>query len=623
MGTLELLSPAKNADIGIAAIDCGADAVYIAGPSFGAREAAGNSFHDIARLTSYADRFGVKVFLTLNTILFDHELEEARRHIYEAWNIGCSAVIIQDLGIMNMELPPIPLHASTQCDIRTPEQARFLASLGFERLILARELSIRQISEIASSVDCEIESFIHGALCVSYSGQCYLSQYLTGRSANRGCCTQACRSRYDLTDKNGNTIRKDKPLLSLKDLSLKDHLMDMAKAGVCSFKIEGRLKNISYVRNVVRAYRNALDEVIANSNGQFAKASSGSIHGGFTPDIKATFNRGYTDHFIDGKRKQLNSGQFAKSVGEYIGTVSHILSSSSSGITFQIIPASKSIRISNGDGLCFVSENGTITGLRAETACGNNVSCRSDKSVTPGTAVYRNFNRLFEKELENNLPERLVGVHTGISTAPEDRTDNNTAVIQNRYLLTATDEDGNTAVIPFTAETAKNHDTALRGLKEGLSKKCGIYLFSFNKDSSNAIPFLPSSALNTLRRDTAAKLDDIRRSKKICHETSIPFEQLDKNSLIVPTRTIRLNCANRLSRKVYNSLGINPAPAYEQLPSQDIELMRCKYCIRYELGICPKIKKGEKAEPLYLINNGTKLLIRFDCTHCEMTISLP
>lgn len=623
MGKLELLSPAKNADIGIAAIDCGADAVYIAGPSFGAREAAGNSFDEIARLTSYADRFGVKVFLTLNTILYDHELEEARRHIVEAWNIGCSAVIIQDLGILNMEQPPIPLHASTQCDIRTPEQARFLASLGFERLILARELSVGQIREIASSVDCEIESFVHGALCVSYSGQCYLSQYLTGRSANRGCCTQACRSRYDLVDGNGNILRKDAPLLSLKDLSMKDHLQEMAEAGVCSFKIEGRLKNVSYVRNVVRAYRDALDKVIAGSNGQCEKASSGSIYKGFSPDINATFNRGYTDHFIDGRRKQLNSGQFAKSVGEYVGTVGGILSSGKSGITFKLNPAAKSTKLSNGDGLCFVSANGTVTGLRADTAAGNTISCRTgaEKAFVPGTAVYRNFNRLFEKELENNLPERLIGVHAGISEAPAGPTDDSHAGVRNRYHLTATDEDGNTAVIHFTAETAKNTDTALRGLKEGFSKKAGIYLFSFNETACEAVPFLPASVLNTMRKDAAEKLDALRKPAERPTDTGIPFDRLDKSTLIAPSRQKQLNCANRLSRKLYSSLGIDPEPAYELLPSKDTELMRCKYCIRHELGLCPKLKKGEKATPLYLVNNGKRLKLTFDCAHCEMTVS--
>ena len=271
---LELLAPAKNKDIGIAAIDCGADAVYIAGPSFGAREAAGNSFDDIAELTGYAHKFGAKVFLTLNTLIYEHELEAARRTVFQAAEAGCDALIVQDLGLLRMSIPPIELHASTQCNIRTVEQARWLASLGFKRLVLARELSLEQIREIAEAVPgCGIECFVHGALCVSYSGQCYLSQYLTGRSANRGCCIQACRSRYDVKDAGGKTILRDKAILSLKDLCLLDRVEQLAEAGATSFKIEGRLKNISYVSNIVRTYSDTLDRIVWESGGNYVRSS--------------------------------------------------------------------------------------------------------------------------------------------------------------------------------------------------------------------------------------------------------------------------------------------------------------------------------------------------------------
>lgn len=314
---LELLAPAKNKDIGIAAIDCGADAVYIAGPAFGAREAAGNSFADIAQLTTHAHRFGARVYLTLNTIVYEDELEDARKCVFSAVEAGCDALIVQDLGLLRMSIPKIDLHASTQCNIRTVEQARWLASLGFRKLVLARELSLAQISAIASAVpDCEIECFVHGALCVCYSGQCYLSQWLTGRSANRGCCIQACRSRYDLLDQDGKLLMKDKAILSLKDLSLQDRLGQLAEAGATSFKIEGRLKNISYVRNIVRAYSNTLDSLVASSGGKYTRSSWGSPEGGFTPHPEATFNRGYTGYFIDGTRGQWNSGAYAKGIGE-------------------------------------------------------------------------------------------------------------------------------------------------------------------------------------------------------------------------------------------------------------------------------------------------------------------
>ena len=387
--SLELLAPAKNKDIGIAAIDCGADAVYIAGPSFGAREQAGNSFEEIALLTDYAHQFGVKIYLTLNTILYDHELEAARETIFSAYDAGCDAVIIQDMGVLKMELPPIELHASTQCNIRTVDQARFMESLGFPRIILARELSVEQIRQIRSAVNCEIESFVHGALCVSYSGQCYLSQYLAGRSANRGSCIQACRSKYDLLDMQGNTILKDKTILSLKDLSLEERIAEMADAGVCSFKIEGRLKNISYVKNIVRNYRKALDKVIAQSNGKYCAASHGRVTGGFTPNPSATFTRGFTQYFINGDRAKWSSFDVAKGVGELVGNVTAINSVGKNSMTFSIKPHSTFTQgLNNGDGLCFVSKSGDVVGVRADVVNGNSVTTKPLNTLTKGATTF-------------------------------------------------------------------------------------------------------------------------------------------------------------------------------------------------------------------------------------------
>ena len=325
---LELLAPAKNKSIGIAAIDCGADAVYIAGPKFGAREAAGNSISDIAELVDYAHKFGAKVFMVVNTILYEDELQQARETIIEAHRIGCDAIIVQDLSILEMDLPPIELYASTQTNIRTVQQARFLESLGFSRLILARELSLQQIAQIKDAVNVPIETFIHGALCVSYSGQCYMSQKITGRSANRGCCAQACRNNYTLIDSTGKEVRysngtpvaKDAPILSLKDFNLSGHIPELVEAGVTSFKIEGRLKNESYIKNTVLLYRRKIDEFL-ESNPKYCRASYGRCTGGFTPDPAATFNRDYTTLFIEGKRGKWNSSNGAKYLGEFIGTV--------------------------------------------------------------------------------------------------------------------------------------------------------------------------------------------------------------------------------------------------------------------------------------------------------------
>lgn len=616
---LELLAPAGNSDIGIAAIDCGADAVYIAGPAFGAREAAGNPFTEIARLATHAHRYNAKVYLTLNTILYESELEKARKYIFQAYEAGCDAVIIQDLGILEMDLPPIPLHASTQCDIRTVAQAKFLESLGFERLILARELSILQIREISEAVRCEVESFVHGALCVSYSGQCYLSQYLSGRSANRGACIQACRSRYDLIDQEGRTILRNRPILSLKDLSLKDSLKELADAGVCSFKVEGRLKNISYVKNVIKAYRETIDSIVDESGGKYRRASIGKVEGGFTPDIANTFNRGYTDYFLHGRNPAMNSGLFAKAVGEYIGTVGSIVQSGRESTTFRIASPSGA-RIANGDGLCIVSANGEITGARADIAGNDTVTSNSGLKIRPGMEVYRNYNRLFEKELENNMPERLIGIYVSfMESGPA------TEEGKKPYTVTATAEDGTSFSTTIDADTARNTETAIKGLRDSFSKKSGIYRFSLQEFPSENPPFMPASRTNALRNEIAATIDRMRTEKPEPSAeqsvTSIPFDRIDRSKVILPERRIRLNCSNSLSEKLYRSIGITPDTAYELKPSEDMELMRCKYCIRHELGLCPKLKKGEKATPLYLVNNSRKLKLSFDCARCEMTVT--
>ena len=425
MKFLELLAPARNADIGIAAIDCGADAVYIAGPAFGARQAAGNSMEDIRRLTEYAHRFGARIFLTLNTILFDNELAEAERLLAEAKDAGVDAIIAQDLAVW--ELTDLPVHASTQCAIRTPEKARLYEGIGASRLVLEREMSLDQIRAIRSSVNCELEFFVHGALCVCYSGQCYMSERIAGRSANRGECIQACRSLYDLVDEDGNVLVRNKALLSLKDYNLKDRLQDLADAGICSLKIEGRLKNISYVRNVVRAYSLALDELVAANPGKYRRVSFGRSEGGFTPDLAKTFNRGYTQLFLDGKRSgNWSSMDAPKSIGEEVGTVVSIAPMrqnysngkrpSEENITITLRMKNPGDRLQNGDGFSFLSKGrGEIVGFRGDVCQGNRITCRNVTGLYPGAKLYRNHSSAFEKELNSDLPVRRISVSVDIS----------------------------------------------------------------------------------------------------------------------------------------------------------------------------------------------------------------
>ena len=605
---LELLAPARNKDIGIAAIDCGADAVYIAGPSFGAREAAGNSFSDIAGLTAYAHRFGAKVYLTLNTIIYEEELDSARECIFKAVEAGCDALIIQDPGILKMDIPKIELHASTQCNIRTVEQARFLASLGFSKLVLARELDKQQIKEIADAVPCSIECFIHGALCVSYSGQCYLSQYLAGRSANRGCCIQACRSRYDLLDSAGDILMHDKSVLSMKDLSLHDRIREMAEAGVTSFKIEGRLKNISYVRNIVRLYSDAMDRLVTENGELWSRSSWGSPHGGFRPIPSATFNRGYTRYFFDGTRGKWCSSDYAKAMGEHVGRAGRILSMGKDSMTFIFKPSGKAnMPLSNGDGLCFIGKDGQISGMRVSTIKDNTVTASLNQNLCPDTDIYRNYNQVFEKSLENNPPQRLIRADVTI-TANGGR----------QYTATATAGNGRSATVDFTADPAMNREKAAAGLETAFGKKSGSFTFILKGLPEDTLPFLPASAANTVRRELAGKLEIPATKPDLT--PSVPWDSLDPDMISPPAQTWQLNCANSLSRSVYESIGIHPEPAYELSPDSKTELMRCKYCIRYETGRCPKQKPGEKATPLYLTNNGRRLKAVFDCARCEMVI---
>lgn len=712
-------------DIGIAAIDCGADAVYIAGPAFGARQAAGNSMEDIRRLTEYAHRFGARIFLTLNTILFDNELAEAERLLAEAKDAGVDAIIAQDLAVW--ELTDLPVHASTQCAIRTPEKARLYEGIGASRLVLEREMSLDQIRAIRSSVDCELEFFVHGALCVCYSGQCYMSERIAGRSANRGECIQACRSLYDLVDEDGNVLVRNKALLSLKDYNLKDRLKDLAEAGICSFKIEGRLKNISYVRNVVRAYSLALDELVAANPEKLRRVSFGRSEGGFTPDLAKTFNRGYTQLFLDGKRSgNWSSMDAPKSIGEEVGTVVSIAPMrqnysngkrlSEENITITLRMKNPGDRLQNGDGFSFLSKGrGEIVGFRGDVCQGNRITCRNVTGLYPGAKLYRNLSNAFEKELNSDLPVRRISVSVDISVivvpvtttgsvtewcrsvtenigpVTDDScpvTEKGRSPSQSKRLckqtyslkINAVSQDGRSIVLEREAgdSTAENAKRMREMFVAQISKDTGIYSFTLSslnvETPDGSLPFLPASALNAIRRDLAAALD-----KMPCRAIPLPTGKTAdnpgiSNALSTPNNaespsgcqdrrqdqkpilskipdiqepasdgihvSYKANIANHVARETYQVLGATQTDeAFEISHLHGTELMRTKYCIRHELGLCPVHRKTGRHQGkanfatgssklatttpsghLYLINNGKRYHLSFDCANCEMVV---
>lgn len=690
MKFLELLAPARNADIGIAAIDCGADAVYIAGPAFGARQAAGNSMEDIRRLTEYAHRFGARIFLTLNTILFDNELAEAERLLAEAKDAGVDAIIAQDLAVW--ELTDLPVHASTQCAIRTPEKARLYEGIGASRLVLEREMSLDQIRAIRSSVNCELEFFVHGALCVCYSGQCYMSERIAGRSANRGECIQACRSLYDLMDEDGNVLVRNKALLSLKDYNLKDRLKDLAEAGICSFKIEGRLKNISYVRNVVRAYSLALDELVAANPEKLRRVSFGRSEGGFTPDLAKTFNRGYTQLFLDGKRSgNWSSMDAPKSIGEEVGTVVSIAPMrqnfsngkrpSEENITITLRMKNPGDRLQNGDGFSFLSKGrGEIVGFRGDVCQGNRITCRNVTGLYPGAKLYRNLSNAFEKELESNLPVRTIPVSVDISaivvpvtsTSPGTEEDRSPSLPKRlseptySLKINAVSQDGRSVKLEREAgHNAAENPERMRGMfATQISKATGIYSFTLRslevETPDGSLPFLPTSALNAIRRDLAAALEEmpcraipllVNQASSRTGNAEYPVLEPDVLSQVQdiqettsngPHLSYKANIANHIARKIYMSLGASRTDdAFEISHRPDAELMRTKYCIRYELGLCPVHQAGRqhgranhtsgmvnppipssRKTNLYLTNNGKRYHLAFDCANCEMVVKV-
>lgn len=582
MTALELLAPARNKETGVAAINCGADAVYIAGPDFGARKDAGNPVEDIAELCRYAHLFGARVFVTFNTTIRDEEEETAHRQMLEAQQAGADAFIIRDERICGWEDIHVPLHASTQCAIRDVERARHFERLGCARIILERQLPLGTIREICKAVSCEVECFVHGALCVCYSGDCRLSEKINGRSADRGECIQACRSLYDLYDSQGKLLLRNKALLSLKDFKLKDRLEELADAGAVSFKIEGRLKNESYVKNVTREYRLELDRIIAAYPEKYCRASFGQIESSFIPDSEKTFNRGYIELFLDGKRGQWSSMDAPKSMGEAIGIISRIRKTDRFSVELTIKPFRKNLELNNGDGFAF-STGENVTGFRGDVCKGLSITCKAVEGLEEGLTIYRNINSAFEKSLEADRTKRMIDAGLKVRIHGKFNID-----------VTACTEDGRELTCPFNTdlETAQNRERAEAMLIEQLSKRSGEFRFHVDEITAETpgkvLPLLSASTINSIRRLVAEDL------------AMIPCNR-------VPLRS---GCEKVADEAVLPSI-----------ISAENELMRSRYCVRHELGMCPKQGSCKDSSPLILQNNGRRFMLSFDCRHCEMVLT--
>lgn len=599
---IELLSPAKDLNCGIEAINHGADAVYIGAPKFGARAAAGNSLEDIRELCEYAHLYGARIYVTLNTILKEDELEEAERMIWDLWRVGTDALIIQDMGITRLNLPPIPLHASTQTDNRTPEKVRFLEAAGFTQVVLARELSLNEIRRISEATTVPLEVFVHGALCVSYSGQCYLSAALSGRSANRGECAQYCRLPYTMVDATGTEIVTHKHLLSLKDMNRSDQLEALLDAGVSSLKIEGRLKDVGYVKNITAYYRKKLDAVLSRRP-EYRRASAGRSTYTFEPVAEKSFNRGFTPFLLEGRTADITAFNTPKSLGEPVGTVKEI-----KGNSFTVAGLKQ---LSNGDGLVFFNRKGELEGFRVNRVEANRVFPLDMPQLTPKTPLYRNFDQAFDKLLAKPSVERKLSVEIEFLDNPFG------------FTLCMEDETGARIMLtePFAKELARRERQD--NIRTQLSK-LGNTPFEASKVvvglSENW--FVPSSLLADMRRRGVEKLLEARRArypretvKRVQPSVSIPFPERQLTYLG--------NVANGKARSFYQDHGVEQIdPAFELSPRKDVPLMFTKHCLRYSMGWCPTYQKDKSPykEPYYLLYKDTRLRLQFDCKHCQMLV---
>lgn len=598
---IELLAPAKNLECGIEAIKHGADAVYIGAPQFSARAAAGNTVEDIEALTEYAHQFGAKVYVALNTILNDKELEDAERLIRQLYtDAHIDALIIQDMGITKLNLPPIPLHASTQVDNRDVDKVKFLEQAGFDQVVLARELTMEEIHKIASQTAVKLEVFVHGALCVCYSGQCYLSEALSGRSANKGSCAQYCRLPYTLVDSEGESIVGKKHLLSMKDLNLSESLEELIDAGVSSLKIEGRLKDVSYVKNVVAYFRKKLDDILSRRP-EYLKASSGHSHYTFAPDLNKSFNRGFTKYFFDGRIKNIWSVDSPKSIGEPIGKVTDI--------TTRFFKINTAQKINNGDGLCYFNARKELEGVHVNRVEGDHIIPANMPELRRGTYIYRNYDHEFEKLLSKESADRKIDISIDIKEIPFG------------FSLQASDEDDNTIVLNFEYQKEKARKDQSDNIRANLSKT-GNTIFrvsAINIDFADSY-FIPVSMLGDWRRQLT---DGLLSLRKINYKHQIkPYKQTS-HPFPIDNITYLGNVMNEKSRQFYiQHRSVVSQPAFEKVEQPDVPLMFTRHCIKQALGFCPK-EEGQKhpyKEPFYLIYNNTRLRLLFDCKNCEMKV---
>lgn len=604
---LELLSPARNLECGKAAISHGADAVYIGAERFGARAAAGNSVADIAALCHYAHGYGAKVYVTVNTIIYDEEIASTRQLLHELNDAGVDAVLVQDMALLSL-LPTdcrMALHASTQTDNRTAEKVAWLHSLGFSRVVLARELSIDEIAEIHRAVpDVELEVFVHGALCVSFSGLCYASQHCFHRSANRGECAQFCRLAFDLIDNNGQVIDHDRHLLSLKDMNRLHSLERLAEAGVCSFKIEGRLKDCSYVKNVTAAYSQQLDNIVKRDPTKYRRSSFGKCTYTFTPDLKKTFNRGFTTYFLDGRQSDIASPDTPKAMGEYVGQVKELR-----GLSFNVAGTAA---FANGDGLCFINDERRLEGFRVNRVEGNRLfPLKMPSALRPGTALYRNNDVAFERLLSRPTAERRITITMFFE------------VTSTGFALTVSIPSGLSARTEVKAE----HQQADHPQHDNIVKQLTRLGATIYECSTVNIPegfnlFVPSSLLATLRRTATDKL------LAACEKDERRITFITESEMKVPTYcspAYQYNIANHIACSFYERHGLHhPAPAFELATNGGEQLlMQCRHCLRYAYGYCVKHggRKPEWHEPLHLVlPDGRRFRLAFDCSRCQMNV---
>lgn len=632
MKSVELLAPARNLECGIAAIDHGADAVYIGADHFGARAAVGNSIDDIASLCNYAHRFGAKVFVTVNTIVYDPELEAVRLLLRQLDRVGVDAVLVQDMALVPMmhdlwnEGGTMKMHASTQTDNRSVEKVRWLSSLGFSRVVLARELSVSEIADIHRACpDVELEVFVHGALCVSYSGQCYASQFCFSRSANRGECAQFCRMKFDLIDADGNIIERERYLLSLKDMCQINNIEALAKAGAVSFKIEGRLKDSAYVKNVTAAYSQRLDDLVGRCPTEYVRSSLGKCEYSFQPNLMKTFNRGFTTYFASGRVPDISSPDTPKALGEYVGKVKEIRSPwfSVAGLA----------NFANGDGLCFVNARRELEGFRVNKVERNKLfPHRMPSGLRPGLALYRNNDQDFERVLSRRSSSRRIPVALAFDTID--------SCLRLAARVCATNISAVIISDPQSLEKSEKpqHDNIIRQLSKMGATQFVVQTLDIADDFDF---FIPSSILSDLRRRIVDALDEAvvksvakeRLSVKE-HGAIAPLNDVTNTVLHAPYDVVSsfypqrfsylYNIANAASRSFYKEHGLNHvAPAFEKVRPAEGVLMQCRYCLRYSLGCC--VKRGGRVpswkEPLVLrLYDGREFPLQFDCKHCQMNV---